>query len=281
MLKNLIKYEFKGTARIFLLTYVVVVVLAGVNAAMLSLKPPSNPSLDLVYNGASTIMGLLYGIAAFAAFLLTFVIIIVRFYRMLGDEGYLWFTLPVTPAQQIFGKLIPAIVWTIVTTIVTLASVGLVLLGSHWPSQLATTWRGLVAQGYNPGVWLVCGILFILISLLVNVMMFYAAMVWGPNLIKNNRLGGSVVAYIIFYIALEVVNLVVFLLMLPLLTKALDGIQTYHGTMPPPPPTGQEIASLNQLGAVFGGLFGFEYLVLAVVCFIITRYFLTKKLNLA
>ncbi|MCL2653676.1 MAG: hypothetical protein FWD63_07840 [Propionibacteriaceae bacterium] len=276
MLSKLIKYEFKATARIFLLTYAVVVVLAGVNAALLSLQPSGSSSLGMVYAGISTMMSLLYGIAAFAAFLLTIVIIVVRFYRMLGDEGYLWFTLPVTPTQQIFGKLIPAIVWTIVTSVIALASVGLVTYRVNWPSQLGPIWRSLASQGFNPGVWLVCGLVFILISLLVNVMLFYAAMAWGPNLIKSSRLGGSVVAYIIIYCALEVLNLIGFLVMVVVFSKTFNAMQTIPSVL-----TSADVAAINQAGLVFGGYFAVEYLVLAVVGFFITRHFIGRKLNLS
>jgi len=276
MLGKLIKYEFKATAPIFLLTYAVVVVLAGVNAAMLALRPGSNSTLGLLYSGASTVMTLLYGIAAFAAFLLTFVIVIVRFYRMLGDEGYLWFTLPVTPTQQIFGKLIPAVVWTIVTAVVTVASVGLATLHLKWLSQLGAAWRGLASQGFHPGVWLICGLIFILTSLLVNVMLFYAAMAWGPNLIKTTRLGGSVVAYIIFYCVLEVLNLVGFLVMVALFSGTFKATQTIQSVM-----TSDNVAAINHAGLIFGSYFAVEYLVLAVVGFVITRYFIGRKLNLA
>ncbi|MCL2490553.1 MAG: hypothetical protein FWF36_07520 [Propionibacteriaceae bacterium] len=276
MLSKLIKYEFKATGRIFLLTYVVVVALAGVNAAMLAVRPPSNSGLEVLYAGVSTVTGLLYGIAAFAAFLLTIVIVVVRFYRMLGDEGYLWFTLPVTPTQQIFGKLIPATVWTIVTTIVTLASVGLVTFRANWPSLLGSTWRSLASQGFNPGVWLVCGLVFILFSLLVNVMLFYAAIAWGPNLIKSSRLGGSVVAYIIIYVALEVINLVGVLVMVLMFANTFKATQTIPSVL-----TSADVAAINHAGAVFGTYFGIEYLILAVIGFFITRHFIGRKLNLS
>jgi len=275
MLGKLIKYEFKATARIFVLAYVVVVVLAGVNAAMLSLKPASGSGLDVVYAGASAIMTLLFGIAAFAAFLLTFVIIVVRFYRMLGDEGYLWFTLPVTPTQQIFGKLIPAIVWTIVTAIVTLASSGLVTRRLNWLSRLGDLWRGFAAQGFHPGIWLVCGLVFILASLLVNVMVFYAAMSWGPNLIKSSRLGGSVLAYIIFYCALELLNLAGFMTMVTLFSGTFKATQAIQSIV-----TSADASVINHAGLVFGGYFAVEYVALAVVCFFVTRHFIGRKLNL-
>jgi len=272
MLSKLIKYEFKATARIFLLAYVVVIVLAGIDAAISPLRPDGAAGLGLVF---SALLGLLFWIAAAAVILLTFVIIVMRFYRMLGDEGYLWFTLPVTPAQQILGKLIPAIVWTIASVVVVIASASLALVRLDWIAQLSDVWRGLAAQGFHPGVWLVCGLVFILISLLVNVMMFYTAMSVGPNLLKANRLGGSVLAYLIVYFALEAINLVGFGVIVVLFGKTLSAPN--HGTTV----TSIDAATGNQAGLIFGSYFGVEYLVLAVAGFLITRYFISRKLNLS
>jgi len=279
MLGKLIKYEFKVTARIFALTYAVVVALAVLNAGMLALRFDRNSPFGVVYGGASTVMTVLYLIAAFAAVLLTFVIIVVRFYRMLGDEGYLWFTLPVRPGQQIIGKLIPAIVWTIVTAVVTLASVTLVMLHWGFADRLSNIWHGLAAVGFNPGAWLAGGLIFILTSLIVNVMVFYAAMATGANLIRSSRLGGSVVAYLIFYVALELVNLLVFLSMFALFSDVVQAIPPTHGSVLPDL-TATNVAAINRAGVVFGSCFGVEYVLVAVACFFITRHFIGRKLNL-
>jgi len=279
MLGKLIKYEFKATARIFALAYAVVVVLAGITAAILALQPDRSSDLGRIYFGFSTIMTLLFVIAAGAAFLLTFVIIVVRFYRMLGDEGYLWFTLPVTPGQQIVGKLIPAIVWTIVTGVVTAGSVTLVMLHWGFADRVRNIWHGLSAVGFNPGIWLAGGLIFILASLLVNVMVFYAAMATGANLIRSSRLGGSVVAYLIFYVALELVNLLVFFSMFALFSDIVQSVPANHGSVLPDL-TATNVATINHAGVLFGTSFGVEYVLLAVVCFFITRHFIGRKLNL-
>jgi len=49
----------------------------------------------------------------------------------------------------------------------------------------------------------------------------------------------------------------------------------------PPVMTSADVATLNQAGLIFGSYFAVEYLVLAVVCFLLTRYFISRKLNLA
>lgn len=67
----------------------------------------------------NTIFGILSGVftlvavfAMLAIVIVTEVLIIMRFYRLLGDDGYFWFSLPVTPAQHMMVKLIAAMVWS-------------------------------------------------------------------------------------------------------------------------------------------------------------------------
>ena len=61
-------------------------------------------------------------LAAFALLAMLAVIVIVavqRFYKnLLGDEGYLMFTLPATPGQQIFSKLLVSLVWSLMGIVV-------------------------------------------------------------------------------------------------------------------------------------------------------------------
>jgi len=281
MLGKLLKYEFKATARIFLLAYLVLVVLAGVNAAILAFKPATASAFSIVFGVMSTLSTTLFVIAAGGVFILTLVIIVMRFYRMLGTEGYLWFTLPVTPAQHIFGKLIPSAVWTICTSVVMIGSIGLATWTTDWRGQLSSAWQTLVAQGYRPAIWVVIVPVFILVSLLMEVMLVYASIAVGPSLLKSNRLGGSVLAFVIGYFILEFVNLIGVLivsLMLknligPLLTFGPGGVSSVNiGIIDAP--------MVNHAALVFGGYFGVEYVVLAVVSFLVTRHFIGRKLNL-
>ena len=111
MLAKLIKHEFKATARIFLPILGTVLVLTG--AAALTVKlggilvlPGGTGWGGPVLGLASGLLCLLTFIAMMAMMTAAVVVTIQRFYKnLLGDEGYLMFTLPVTPAQHITAKL--------------------------------------------------------------------------------------------------------------------------------------------------------------------------------
>ncbi|MCL2655576.1 MAG: hypothetical protein FWD65_07805 [Coriobacteriia bacterium] len=282
MLSKLLKYEFKATARIFLLTYGALVALALVNAGLITLRTTSSAlSGSSLYGLATTLMMMLYGLAAVAVVIVTLIIILVRFYRMLGDEGHLWFTLPVTATQHILSKLIVAFVWMIASLVVVIASVALVVLPTAWYQHLGSvgsSWNALVAQGFNPGAWTVVVLALLVISLVCSILEYYAAMAIGPNLLKS-RLGGSVLTYVIFYFALELINLGV----LMVLSFGVSGkFSNINFAISDTGMLSTETASaINRLVSTTSLTVGVEYLVLAVVFFCLARYFMTRKLNLA
>ena len=126
MLKQLLKYEFKATAR----TY------GGMYLALLAASVLFGGSVRR-WNGTnsdtySTLVGLLslvYTAVIIGTVVVTIMTIVQRFYRnLLGREGYLMHTLPVTPAQLILSKLISSMVWLLCSILVIALSLGVFFL---------------------------------------------------------------------------------------------------------------------------------------------------------
>ena len=91
MLK-LLKYEWKACARTCLPLYGVLILMSLISRILYVI--PKNASLDFMLPAISS---MLYMGVMMAAFVVTAVILIQRFYKnLLGSEGYLMFTLPVT-----------------------------------------------------------------------------------------------------------------------------------------------------------------------------------------
>ena len=121
MLGKLIKHEFKATAKLLLPLLAAVLALMGgfqVIFLVVKLLTGRNDSHPLV----AVLFALFAVLAAFALLAMLAVIVIVavqRFYKnLLGDEGYLMFTLPATPGQQIFSKLLVSLVWSLMGIVV-------------------------------------------------------------------------------------------------------------------------------------------------------------------
>lgn len=111
MLGKLLKYELKATSRTFIPLYIALVLVALVNHLLLL--------GDIQFGFALTTMILMGLFVALAV--VTLVVLIQRFSKnLLGDEGYLMFTLPVKPSQLILSKLLVTVFWTILSGIVSI-----------------------------------------------------------------------------------------------------------------------------------------------------------------
>ena len=114
MFHKLVKHEFKATGRIILFLYLAAAVLSGVS---LLLQKVAN-AIPLV----SVAISLFSIILMIACPLVTYVIVILRFYRSCyGDEGYLTQTLPVSGKQIYFSKLLVAFCWCLLSILLVVA----------------------------------------------------------------------------------------------------------------------------------------------------------------
>ena len=125
MVKKLIKYDFLAFAKVML---PIEIVLLGVAAIyrIVSLFETRSTAYE-IFN-VSTIIILCITVAT--AFIMTFIYSIVRFYKNLYTaEGYLSFTLPVTPAAHVASKLIVSLIFDAVTVVCAFAAFGIATAG--------------------------------------------------------------------------------------------------------------------------------------------------------
>ena len=120
MLK-LLKYEWKACARTCLPLYGVLILMSFVTHLLYSI--PQNSTFGFMMPAISS---MLYMGVMMAAFVVTAVILIQRFYKnLLGSEGYLMFTLPVTVTQHLLSKTIIAVVMIALSGIAAFLSIGI------------------------------------------------------------------------------------------------------------------------------------------------------------
>ena len=145
MLKKLLKYEFKATAR----TY------GGMYLALLAASVLFGGSLwrwnSTISDAFSTLVGLLslvYTAVIIGTVVVTIMTIVQRFYRnLLGREGYLMYTLPVTETQLVTSKLISSTVWSLCSILAACLSFGilavLMMADMDLLEQLPLMWSGI------------------------------------------------------------------------------------------------------------------------------------------
>ena len=247
MLGKLLKYEFRATARLFLPIYAAIAILAGLMLLLRAL-PGDSAAVSLL----TVIVGLIYVVAAFGLFVTTVVVLVSRFYKnLLGAEGYLMFTLPVTTGQNILAKLIPAVCWAIGSSLLCFL---VVFLRNAFTGELAFLLPTADAAGF---------ILFVLLSLIAFILFCYMCMAIGQTFNEHKFLA-SVGAFLIIQLVLQVLGVtgafgLTRLISVANLSFNIDSIASWV------PLT---VLNLCALAA-------------CVILFLITRWLLDKKLNLA
>jgi hypothetical protein len=109
MLGKLLKYELKSTARTFIPLYIAIILVSIVQGFSL------NAEMFKIQGIATMLLGALF----IALFVINIIVIVQRFKKnLLEDEGYLMFTLPVSPQMLILSKYIVPVIWTVLSGLV-------------------------------------------------------------------------------------------------------------------------------------------------------------------
>lgn len=276
MLRKLIKHELRATSKIFLSLFAAVVALMGgfqmifLVARLLTGRDDTNPLLAILF-------GLFSVLSAFALLAMMAVLVIVpvqRFYKnLLGDEGYLMFTLPATPAQQILSKLTTGLIWMFVGMIVCILAV--LLFAWNLPDitaipSISASFQAQTGMSFYSTLFLFG--LFMLLVLANTYLHFYLCIAIGGQW-PQNRLLASAVAYLILNAVLQFV--VFFGIIAAALIFSSADISFFRSL--------QSLAEQSPTGFFYGmlGVSAVVLIVLNLVYFFVTRWLLSKRLNLA
>ena len=265
MLGKLLKHEFRATGRIMGPMYLIVLVTA----------IGGNISVRLMDQAQSRILNILAGllmtafvIAMIGVCVMALVLMIQRFHKnLMGDEGYVMFTLPASIHQQIWSKIIVSTVWFIATA----AAMGLAMfiMAFHvgFMGQILTWLRELLHQltayyALNGAAFLVEFLAVCFLGCAVCSLQFYAAMAIGHSF-ANHKVAFSV----LFFFVMQFVEQLVFSFLAAFsdwfdwrwFQVNIQGMAAVHAVM------GVLCAGLLVYGAVF---------------YIITAIMLKKHLNL-
>lgn len=283
MLGKLLKYEVKATARWFLPMYIGILAFAILNKIVFSIGNVDaimdiierNKVLTVLSELFSGISIALYVLIIAATFVLTLVITIQRFYKnLMGDEGYLMFTLPVTPTAHIWSKFLVSLMWSAVSVLVTGLSIFILAFYGNMFHDIAQVIQEIssVFQS-SEGIHLIGFILELFICLIVgecsSTLMVYASIALGHTR-KSHKVLYSFGAY----------------MLINAITSIISGIFTAIGTIGLV--TDDELLYADTIAnnTIFG-FFHYMFISTAVLSalfavgfFIITNFILSKKLNL-
>ena len=268
MVKKLFKYEFFSYARTLLPINLILIGISIMGRLSQFLENDGLP-YRILFNSTQ----LAVGIAIAASLLLTFVIAIVRFYRNLfGAEGYLTFTLPVTPAQHIWIKLATASLFLVITIFSILLSLAIMTAGEYLVEIFKAI--GYILKQFfdylkaDAVFYLLEFLLALAVSVIYAYLLCYTCIAIGQRS-KKNRILMAGLAYFIFYMISQAVSTVLVIIFVVLGNiGALDDIVLWIAENPIPTVHIAFIANIV------------IYAALSVACFCFTHYTVKHKLNL-
>lgn len=185
MFGKLMKYELKSLLKGLLPLYGAILAVALINAVMASFGIGN--SIDGLPQ--VTAIMLYFGLCVAVA-VVTFLVIIQRFYKgLLGQEGYLMFTLPVPTWQLTLSKLLGAVITTILSGIVGMLSI--LILGS-----LNINWT------LDATLFIIELIVLMLVGVAAMILEIYVAIALG-HLANKHRIAMSFVWFVVLQTVLS------------------------------------------------------------------------------
>lgn len=280
-MKKLLKWEFRATSRQIVPLYLVLGGMTVLGVLYLLLYGVlENSDTGKMVLGVLTPLALLTFIFTIAAVSVgTFGILLFRYYRnLIRDEGYLMHTLPVTPAKLVLSKFIAAYVWMVLSVVLILLSVLILAFaaavsygeGIDW----GHIWQVLVSSGIFEGI--IPFLLAVLMSGASGILLFYAAISIG-QCITRHKVAGAVGAYFGLYTALQIINMIMMIVYFIIVAKTdvlwEINFQVSSGS--------SAFSTVNSsLMTPFMIMITLLYAIYSVVFYMISKYMLTKKLNL-
>ena len=276
MVKKLFCHEFKYYLRSMLPIYGILLAIAAMSRVAQIFETDNT-----VYNTVNIIAILTYAVAIIAVFTMTLVFTITRFYRNLfTSEGYLSFTLPITPTQHLLVKLTSAVTTHIASFIVVLLSACVITAGDvlievckvigyvfgQLPHVLANSLGEYTAAQWQANFWLFAvELVALIVAMYVYQMLLYYGCITVGQLFKKNRVLGAVGVYFGYYMATQAIGTV-----LVIVSQFL------------PWDTLAEIFFADPIPCIHGLAIGYILLSLlvATALYFVSHYIIRHKLNL-
>ena len=277
MLGKLIKHELRGSGRTmlpFILVSLFLAVMAGFSIRGMELQQD--------YSWFNILFGIvifLFVAGLMAVCIMSIVVVINRFRQnLLGDEGYLMFTLPVSVDQHLWSKLIVSAIWFAATALTCMLAVMLMLLCNinnfeiDW-SEVGYVMGELGRMMREFGILHIVGYCLELLAMFfvgacVSCLTFYCAMAIGYSF-PNRKVLLSILAFFGIDILFSILQPSLIMLL-----NAIPGVERFLENL--------DLSRVNAAGSMHIVLLCWVlYLAIhAAVLYIPTRLLLKKKLNL-
>lgn len=267
MLGKLVKYEFRSGWKIIGLMNLCTVLVTGLGC--IELHNFGNIKYDnLTFLQGITLMTVIfiYVFTMLAVNMGCVIYIAVRYYKNLyTDEGYLMHTLPVTPRKLLLSKLLVHTIYSLFTSVLTVASVAALLFvlartlgGVSILREFQYAWRELEAEFFISRLnYMILMLITFITGTMQGILQIYVSAALG-QLASKHKVLASIGVYIAVNTALSVVGMIV--------SFALGAARISRVVFVSPISTSVAGVSIAVISAV--------------VFYVITEWLMAKKLNL-
>lgn len=277
MLTKLLKYEYRATAIYFLPIYAAILVVSVMTYGLRILRESLHDySSALIAQGLFTFSSI-YALLAFGLAVTTFVVIIIRFYKnLLGNEGYLMFTLPVSVEQNILAKLIPAMTWFLGSCVLGVLTILPVFFGGYGESLRFFFGTSHLPISETPKfiTFLILLAVGVVSGLALTFLFYYFCMIVGQTF-NSHKFLAAAGTYLVLQLVFQVLGITAFFWLIHLL-EILDysALGKFLGLIP------ITDSNLDWIFLIFLGIADVFSVLVTVGVFFLDSAILRKKLNL-
>ncbi len=268
MLKKLFKYEWKATSRSLMVIHAIVLIFAVITRIFFAVSGG--------LEGSSVIAGLFLFLSVMVictAAIFTVIFIGFRFYKnVFTDQGYLTNTLPVTSQQIIISKGLVGLIWEVLDIIIVIAAIFIIAADGEMLRELTSVVKESIKYLFNGeaalSAWLV--LITIVLSPVVYILEMYVSVALG-NLFSGHKLLGAVGAFAGIYIVQQIIMII---------TLGITGYKAFATTTTYSADAVEvQVRGLQMLDTTM--LVNLILSLIAIIAsFLVTKYIMTKKLNL-
>lgn len=221
MLGKLLKYDIKALWKMMLpliLSALGVSVVGTIALRIMVEMSRSSVRMENPFSGlfiASLGMIVFVAVMGLIAFgVISTVFILYRYYKNLfTDEGYLTFTLPVTPHEILLSKTINGIIWSVVTTVVTVVCAAIMIVfgsGGGWQrvvEEMMDILRLILRyMGLDGALIAAEMILMMIVSLISSILVLYLSITIGSTVARRHKVLASVGVFFGIQFVLSIVT---------------------------------------------------------------------------
>lgn len=282
MLEKLIKHEFKAVNRLMIPLHLALILITIVGRFYIQFAMgPGRDALNtnIWYGIISVMLTSFYVIALAAICIVTWIYLHILRPRknLFTDEGYLMHTLPVSAASHIWSKLIVAFVWTLMDALLLALSVAAMFVNQEFFRAFGELWRELIfsfrdAFGVSAGLGIPIFLLMFFLDVIASFLIIYMCIAVGHSFNSH-----KILSSVGIYMGLQVIGSLLSGIFMAL--TGLTGISGYGNSLS---------LFITASGAInttayFWSTIGYSLLlvvVVSIVSFLVTNYFLKKRLNL-